>query len=66
MFVLLRTSILKTTFHAWLQYHSMKRTELVSIGGYIRICCGMNGICMSSIKYVYICSALCKGHTIAC
>lgn len=32
MFVMLRASTLKTAFYAWLQYHSMKQTELVSIG----------------------------------
>ena len=29
---MLRTSTLKTAFIAWLQYHSMKQAELVSIG----------------------------------
>lgn len=62
MFVLLRTSILKTTFHAWLQYHSMKQTELVSIGG----CMLCYEWYMSSIESAYICPTLCKGHTIAC
>ena len=50
MFVMLRASTLKTAFRAWLQYHSMKQTELVSIG-IIHLL--WHEVCLSSIKCAY-------------
>ena len=48
--MMLRASILKTAFHAWLQYHSMKQTELVSIGIVYLL---WHEVCLSSIKCAY-------------